>query len=137
MKGQISAIVLSAAFLAVSRCWAESGDTPDYVNKDDKVGSIAEFALEGSLMYDYAQIEKKRISLEDERVKYEKMRGTLEENRRSVEEKYDECRSDQWRIIWKEIMEDAEKAGRELENTNDELEQLNDTLIEINIELDK
>ena len=142
MKGQIWTIALSAAFLAMSQCWAESGDT-SYVQKNDKVGSIAGFPLEDSLKYDYAQFEQKRRSLEDERAEYEKEMSTLEDRRRSVEQKYAECTSDQWRIIWKKTMEDAEdaedaeKARRELENTNHELALLNDTLNETNVELDK
>ena len=136
MKGQISTIALSAAFLAISQCWAESSDTP-HVHKNDKVGPIAGFTLKDSLKYEYAQFEKKRISLEDERAEYEKKMSTLEDDRRSVEQEYAECTSVQWRSIWKKTMEDAEKERRELENINRELEQLNDTLDETNVELDK
>ena len=92
---------------------------------------------ENTLKDDYALFEEKFRSLVREREKYEEKNKDLEKDLRLIEERYEECTSEKWRVIWNKQIERAEEARRNLENEGGRLIQLNRNLENRNIELDK
>lgn len=83
---------------------------------------------ENLLKDDYALFEKEFRSLVREREGYEKENKDLENDLRLTEERYTECTSEKWRMIWQKQIERAGEEREKLENENKKLMQFNKAL---------